>query len=421
MEIQKIPIEKIKPAVYNPRKNLQPGDPEYEKIVKSIDEFDCVEPLVWNRRTGNLVGGHQRLKILIARGDKEALCSVVDLPPEKEKALNLALNKISGSWDEGKLAALLDELLKVPDFDVEVTGFDLPEVSKLIDEVLNSGAEDDFDIESELSRITEPQAKPGDLIELGPHRVLCGDCTEPDSIKKLMDNCKTQLVFTDPPYAVDYRGGAVGKDRTRGHLQEGQNHWDDLSDDRYLELLTRSLANAYKFSDGKAALYLWFASAKISTVLKALESTRWQQRNLLIWAKNTFAGSLFAQYKHQYEPFFYCFKKGRSTRWYGPTNETTIWECDKPHRNKDHLTVKPLPLAMRALRNSSAVGDIILDPFLGSGTTLIAAERMGRICYGMELEPKYCDIIVRRYIATAGKDSVPKELAQRYRTEEVVI
>jgi len=164
-----------------------------------------------------------------------------------------------------------------------------------------------------------------------------------------------------------------------------------------MALLTKALSHAHNFSDGKTALYLWFASAKIATVLKALDQTGWQQRNLLIWVKNTFAGSLFAQYKHKYEPCFYCFKKGGSTRWYGPNNETTVWQCDKPQRNKEHLTIKPLPLAIRALRNSSALGDIVLDLFLGSGTTLVAAERMGRICYGMELDPRYCDVIRKRY------------------------
>ncbi len=397
LNIKKIPIGKVKPAAYNPRKDLTPGDAEYEKLLRSINEFECVELLVWNRRTGNLVSGHQRLKILIARGDTDVTCSVVDLPLEKEKGLNLALNKISGDWDNEKLTTLLDELLKMPDFNVDVTGFDLPEASKLIDEILNSKTDDGFDIESELAKITKPQTKPGEIIELGSHRVLCGDSTIVDNFKILMGSAKAQLIFTDPPYAVNYRGGAVVNNRTKGHLQKDQSNWDDLSEDKYLELLNTSLANAYVFSDGKATLYLWFASAMITTVLKALQLTRWQQRNLLIWSKNTFAGSLFAQYKHRYEPCFYCFKKGKSTRWFGPNNETTIWECDKPVRNKDHLTVKPLPLAMRALRNSSAVGNIVLDPFLGSGTTLIAAERMGRVCYGIELEPRYCDLIKKRY------------------------
>lgn len=399
LNIRRIPISKIKAAAYNPRKNLKPGDPEYEKLVKSIDEFDCVEPLVWNRRTGNLVGGHQRLKALVARGDTDVACSVVDLPLEKEKALNIALNKISGYWDEKKLGTLLDELIRVPDFDVEVTGFDFPEASELIDRLLLDTAdeEDDFDVESEFEKITEPKTKPGELIELGPHRVLCGDCTDTTNIKRLMQNKKAQLIFTDPPYAVDYRGGRVGKNWEHKLRQDGERYWDKMSVSCYQKLLTKSLGHAYQFSDEKAALYLWFASARIGTVINALSATKWEMRNLLVWVKSTFAGSLFAQYKHQYEPFFYCFKKGKSTRWFGPKNESTVWRYDKPHRNEGHPTIKPLPLAIRALRNSSSRGDIVLDLFLGSGTTLIAAERTGRVCFGTELEPRYCDLIRKRY------------------------
>lgn len=399
LNVERIPISKIRPAAYNPRKDLRPGDPEYEKLLKSIDEFDCVEPLVWNRRTENLIGGHQRLKILLARGDTDVPCSVVDLPLEKEKALNIALNKISGDWDEGKLATLLDELIRVPEFDFEVTGFDLPEASQLIDQLLhqNNDEDDDFDVEAELQQIVEPKTRPGELIELGHHRILCGDCTDTANIKQLMEDKKAQLVFTDPPYAVDYRGGRVGKDWEHKPRQDGEKYWDEMSVSSYQKLLTESLNHAYQFSDEKTALYIWFASSRIATVIEGLSVANWEMRNLLVWVKNTFAGSLFAQYKHRYEPCFYCFKKGKSTRWYGPTNETTVWECDKPHRNEDHPTIKPLPLAMRAIRNSSAVGDIVLDLFLGSGTTIIAAQRTGRVCFGTELEPRYCDVIRKRY------------------------
>jgi len=398
MRIEKVPIERIRPAPYNPRKDLKPGDPEYEKLSRSLDEFDCVEPLVWNRRTRNLVGGHQRLKILKARGDEEIECSVVDLSPEKERALNVALNKISGQWDETKLAELLGELAQVPEFDVGLTGFDLPEVSQLLDRVLGDrGDDEDFDVEGELKSINEPETKPGELIELGPHRVLCGDSTEPQDVARLMGGGSAQLILTDPPYAVDYRGGRVGKDWAHKIRRDGERYWDSMRPEAYEALLTAALEHAHRFSDEKAALYLWFASARISTVLSALNTTGWSQRNLIVWVKNTFAGSLFAQYKHQFEPLFYCHKQGRPPRWFGPTNETTAWEHDKPHKNEGHPTVKPLALMERAIRNSSARGDVVLDLFLGSGTTLMAAERLGRVCHGVEIEPRYCDLIRRRY------------------------
>ena len=398
MRVEGIPIDKINPAPYNPRKDLKPSDPEYEKLERSIAEFNCVEPLVWNKRTRNLVGGHQRLKILIARGDKDVPCVVVDLSPEREKALNLALNKITGDWDEQKLAVLLDEMVKAPDFDVSLTGFDLPEVSKLLDRVLPGDVEDDgFDVESELEAIEEADTRPGELIELGPHRVLCGDSTKHEDLVRLMGDRRAQLIFTDPPYAVDYRGGRVGKEWSHKIRQDGERYWDDMTKDAYLGLLKGALDHCHEFSGVSTPLYVWFASARVATVIQVLEATGWQQRNLLIWLKNTFAGSLYAQYKHRYEPVFYCHKKGKSPKWYGPTNETTVWECPKPHRNEGHPTVKPLALAMRALKNSSKRGDIVLDLFLGSGTTLIAAQKLRRICYGLEIEPRYCDLIKRRY------------------------
>ncbi|MHC4167923.1 MAG: DNA modification methylase, partial [Planctomycetota bacterium] len=169
MQIRKILIQKINPAPYNPRKDLKPGDLEYQKLLKSLDEFDCVEPLVWNKRTGNLVGGHQRFKILQARGDREVLCSVVDLPFEKEKALNIALNKISGEWDSRKLGELLDELIREPDFDFEVTGFDIPEATRIIDDVLapDDFDQENFDLASELRSADKPITRRGEVIELG--------------------------------------------------------------------------------------------------------------------------------------------------------------------------------------------------------------------------------------------------------------
>ena len=404
MQLEMIAVERINPAPYNPRKDLQPGDSEYEKLKRSMEEFDCVEPLVWNRRTGNLVGGHQRLKILLARGDREVACSVVDLPSEREKALNLALNKISGDWDREKLASLLDELTQIPEFDVELTGFELPEVSKLLDEFLVSGGEGDdgFDVEAELEAIDEPETKPGELIELGPHRVLCGDSTRHEDVARLMGERQAGLVFTDPPYAVDYRGGRVGKEWSHKIRRDGERYWDEMDSGSYKALLESSLAYASEFSDEKAPLYLWFASARISEVIEVLRRTGWQQRNLIVWVKNTFAGSLYAQYKHRYEPVFYCHKKGKAPRWFGPTNETTVWEHKKPSKNEGHPTIKPLALAERAVRNSSARGEVVLDLFLGSGTTLVAAERMGRVCYGMEKEPRYCDLVRKRYRMTAA-------------------
>src|SRR5436190_10815453 len=209
MHIRSIPIAQVNPAPYNPRKDLQPGDPEYDKLRRSIAEFGCVEPLVWNSRTGNLVGGHQRFKVLVAEGATELSVSVVNLPPEKEKALNIALNKISGDWDNRKLAELLDELTKVPDFDVQLTGFDPPDVDVLVAEMLHSHEDlpETFDVEEALRDRSRPAiTRPGELIILGRHRLLCGDCTDPEQVRLLMNGERAVLFATDPPYLVGYDG-----------------------------------------------------------------------------------------------------------------------------------------------------------------------------------------------------------------------
>jgi hypothetical protein len=207
--IERVPVTKIKPAAYNPRKDLGPHDPEYQRIVRSISEFGLVEPLVWNRRTGNLVGGHQRFKVLVARGVKRVNVSVVDLPLAKEKALNLALNRVSGEWDDAKLAEILDELVSVPEFEIDVTGFDLPDVQEILASAVgpdSDGEEDGFDLQEDLETHGEPITRQGDLIRLGPHRVLCGDATDPAQVRRLLRGKPIDLLFTDPPYNVSYTG-----------------------------------------------------------------------------------------------------------------------------------------------------------------------------------------------------------------------
>lgn len=188
LDIRTIPISKIIAAPYNPRLDLQPGDPEYEKLERSLEEFGCVEPLVWNRRSGHLVGGHQRLKVLIAKGQTRATVSVVDLSPEKERALNLALNRISGAWDEAKLAAVLEELIALPDFELGLTGFDLDEARQMIAACAGVEARPEaFDVEAELAAERPVVTRPGEIIELGAHRLLCGDSTDAAQVRRLVE------------------------------------------------------------------------------------------------------------------------------------------------------------------------------------------------------------------------------------------
>ena len=209
LNLKMMRIEKINPAPYNPRKNLKPGDSDYQNLDYSLKEFGLVEPLILNERTGNLVGGHQRLAVLKNNGVEEVEVSVVNLPLEKEKQLNLILNKVRGDWDQDKLAALLEDLSTIPDFDLTTTGFDLSEISEVLDAFRMPDAEDDFDVEGAVEAITEPVTKPGELIEINGHRILCGDSADYESLKRLMGNEKANLADLDFPYNVNYKGATV--------------------------------------------------------------------------------------------------------------------------------------------------------------------------------------------------------------------
>ncbi|MFH0753669.1 MAG: site-specific DNA-methyltransferase [Candidatus Omnitrophota bacterium] len=409
MKIDKVTIDKINPAAYNPRLDLQPGDKEYEKLKKSIDTFGYVEPLVWNSRTGNLVGGHQRLKILIEHGQTEVEVSVVDLDDTKEKALNLALNKIQGDWDRDKLGHLLDELTKLEGFDTGLTGFDPGEISQALDWLVDD-VEDKPEFDENATAITVS----GDLIELGPHRILCGDSTKTEDIDRLLAGNKAGLLFTDPPYNVDYGGKRAGSGDNWDKIAN-----DNMPQDKYEEMLKKVLTNAVAVLDAGACVYIWNGSRQFGLMYVMLLDLGMRVSGVITWAKETFAMGLHAysiDYKQQTEFCLYGWKEKNGThKWYGPENESTLWQIKRDSTiNYIHPTQKPIAVATRGIRNSSKRGDIVLDLFLGSGTTLIAAGTLQRRCYGIEMDPGYCDAIVRRYVQRFGRDRVSEEIIKKY-------
>ena len=421
MEIIKLSAREINPAPHNPRKDLKPDDPEYKQIEASIDGFGFVEPLVWNRRTGNLVGGHQRFKILVRKGYREIEVSVVDLDLEREKALNIALNKVQGTWDKEKLAALLEELSSVPDLNIGSTGFTPVEISQLMDRYLQTPDEDDFDAEEIAESIEEPVTQEGDLIGLGPHKILCDDCSVLVNLERLISTDKIGLVHTDPPYNVAYVAGERPnpKGRTKKPSQWSQIHLDNIGDHEYRELLYDVFSNITQFLDKGAAAYIWNGHKNFGPMHTILEELGFHVASVIIWAKPNFAIS-FADYNEQVEFCLYCWLENNgSHRWFGSTGESTLWEVKRdPTKQYIHPTQKPVALAHRAIINSSIKGDIVLDTFLGSGATLIAAESTGRRCYGLEIDPRYCDAIVHRYIAYAGRDKVSADIFRRYLKED---
>ncbi|MGV7225247.1 MAG: site-specific DNA-methyltransferase [Nitrospinales bacterium] len=419
MQIRTISIKSINPAAYNPRKDLKPDDVEYRQLLRSINEFGCVQPLVWNKRTGNLVGGHQRLKILLAKGAKDVQVSVVDLSLEKEKALNIALNKISGSWDHKMLAQLLDDLCKVPDFDVELTGFPLPEIEDMLSDVLDKAkAGESFDVDAELKKDKPVVTKPGDLIELGPdgqHRLFCGDATKSSDVAMLMGDSRAVLCHTDPPYGVNYnRDNRPSAKKSAKKSNQDKISNDDLTPKRYAGWFSKVVDSMSETLAAGSPYYIWNSHKQFGLMHDLLTSKKFKVANVITWGKESFCPG-FGDYNEQTEFCLYGWKQGAKHRWYGPKNESTLWRVNRDRTDLYyHPTQKALELAQRAIRNSSKVDDIVFDPFLGSGTTLIAAARLGRRCFGMEIEPKYCDCIVRRYIALAGNDCVSQEILDRY-------
>ena len=390
MIVEKKNTADLLPADYNPRKALKPGDLEYEKLKRSIEQFGYVEPVIWNKTTGRVVGGHQRLKVLMDMGYTEVDCVVVELTEEKEKALNVALNKISGEWDKEKLALLITDLQGV-DFDVSLTGFDPAEIDDLFKDAVKDGVkEDDFDVAAELEKPTISKA--GDIWTLGRHRLICGDSTKEETFEQLMAGKKVNLVITDPPYNVNYEGSA-------GKIQN-----DNMADAAFYDFLLAAFQNAEGVMADDASIYVFHADTEGLNFRKAFADAGFYLSGCCIWKKQSLVLGR-SPYQWQHEPCLYGWKKKGKHLWYTGRKESTIWEFDKPKKNGDHPTMKPIPLLAYPIMNSSLTNSLVLDPFGGSGSTLIACEQTDRICYTIELDEKFCDVIVKRYIEQVGTDA----------------
>ena len=387
MIIEKKNTADLLPADYNPRKDLKPGDAEYEKLKRSIEQFGYVEPVIWNKTTGRVVGGHQRLKVLMDMGMTKVDCVVVEMDEDKEKALNIALNKISGDWDKDKLALLIADL-QGADFDVSLTGFEPAEIDDLFKDTLKDGVkDDDFDVGAELEKPT--MTKHGDIWTLGRHRLICGDSTKAETYDLLMGSTKANLVITDPPYNVNYEGSA------------GKIKNDNMADDTFYNFLLDAYTQMHSAMADDASIYVFHADTEGLNFRRAFADAGFYLSGCCIWKKQSLVLGR-SPYQWQHEPCLYGWKKNGKHQWYTGRKETTIWEFDKPKKNGDHPTMKPIPLLAYPIMNSSMSNSVVLDPFGGSGSTLIACEQTDRICYTVELDEKFCDVIVKRYIEQVG-------------------
>lgn len=386
MLMKPMPISELKPADYNPRKDLQPGDAEYEKLKRSLTEFGYVEPVIWNSTTGNIVGGHQRLKVLEDLGHTDVDVIVVELDETREKALNIALNKISGEWDNDRLALLIADL-DASDFDAELTGFDDAEIQQLIGS-LDEDEDDDFDLTAALEAATFVER--GDIWTLGRHRLVCGDATSADDIATLMDGKRANLVLTDPPYNVAFESS------------DGLSIKNDKMDrEKFYDFLLSAFSNMVGVCEKGASAYVFHADTEGLNFRRAFVEAGFYLSGCCIWVKDSLVLGR-SPYQWQHEPVLFGWVKTGKHKWYADRKQTTIWNFAKPRRNADHPTSKPLDLLAYPIGNSTQANAIVLDTFAGSGSTLMAAEATDRIAYCMELDEKYASVILRRYAEHTG-------------------
>ena len=383
LKIETVPVEKL---TFDPANARKHSDDNLSAIASSLKEFGQRKPIVVTE--GNVIvagNGTVEAALLVGLTDVDVVRVPKLWSADQVKAFALADNRSAelAEWNPEVLSAQLLELEQAG-FDVEALGFDL------VEQVNNKDLEEDEVPELPVT----PVAKLGEIWQLGNHRLMVGDATDLDSIKLLTQGKLVDLVYTDPPYGVNYDGG---------HATEKRR--DKLQNDDDVNMYDLPIRNAAIVSKNEAALYLWFADRYAIDVLRGLDEAGWKVRNWIIWNKNLAQfGAIGAQYKSKHEPLIYAFKKGKSPKWVGPNNEVTVWDVARDSKNEYHPTQKPLELAARVFDNHGA--KTVLDLFGGSGATLIAAEKKRVQCFMMELDPKYCDVIIQRWETLTGQKAV---------------
>jgi len=393
-KIELWPTSRLIPYARNPRKN----DHAVDQMAGAIIEFGFRIPII-ARSTGEVVDGHLRLKAALRLGlEQVPVILADDLTPVQIKAFRILANRSAtwADWDEDLLRLELEEL-KLDDFDLALTGFDADELLDIMagDEPNHEGQTDE-DVAPEAP--VTPVSKSGDVWIMGQHRLLCGDSTDAASYVQLLQGQPVDMVFTDPPYNVNYANSA--KDKMRGTERAILN--DNLGDGFY-DFLLAALTPTVAHCEG--GIYVAMSSSELDVLQAAFRAAGGKWSTFVIWAKNTFTMGR-ADYQRQYEPILYGWREGAKRHWCGARDQGDVWQIKKPHKNDLHPTMKPVELVERAIRNSSRPGDVVLDPFGGSGTTLIAAEKSGRTARLIELDPKYVDVIVRRWQGYAGAQAV---------------
>lgn len=385
-DMKLVPIQELVPYVNNARTH---SAAQITKLRSSLREFGFVNPIIVDRDY-SVIAGHGRLIAAKEEGFSEVPCVFVDyLTEAQKKAYIIADNRYAedAGWDE-ELLRLEIESLQGMEFNVELLGFEPAELNKLLtnDEDIQ---EDDFDVDAELQK--PALTKTGDVWLLGKHRLVCGDSTKPETYKVLMDGKKANLVVTDPPYNVNYEGSA------------GKIKNDNMGNEAFYTFLFDAFKSMEEVMAQDASIYVFHADTEGLNFRKAFADAGFYLSGTCIWKKQSLVLGR-SPYQWQHEPVLFGWKKKGKHMWYSDRKQSTIWEYDKPKKNGDHPTMKPIALIANPITNSSMTGCIVLDPFGGSGSTLIACEQTDRICHTIELDEKFCDVIVKRFIEQVGSD-----------------
>ena len=398
-----VDIDKLVPYANNARTH---SPAQINKLRSSLREFGFINPVIIDRDFG-IIAGHGRVLAAREEGISEVPCVYADhLTEAQKKAYIIADNRMAmdAGWDEEMLRIEI-ESLQADAFDLALTGFDEKELSKLFDDG-NDAKDDDFDVDEELKKPTFSKA--GDVWKLGRHRLVCGDSTRPETYEVLMEGRKANLVLTDPPYNVNYEG-------TAGKIKN-----DNMASEKFFDFLFDAFSCMEKVMADDASIYVFHADTEGLNFRKAFDAAGFYLSGCCIWKKPSLVLGR-SPYQWQHEPCLFGWKKNGKHQWYSDRKQTTIWEFEKSKKNGEHPTMKPIPLLCYPITNSTMSNTLVLDPFGGSGSTLIACEQTDRSCSTIELDAKFCDVIVNRYIelvGTAEKVSVLRD-GKTYSYEEV--
>lgn len=385
-DFQLVSISKLVPYVNNARTH---SPEQINKLRASLREFGFINPVIIDREFG-IIAGHGRVMAAREEGIAEVPCVFVDhLTEAQKKAYILADNRMAmdAGWDEELLRVEI-EALQGADFDVGLTGFDDKEIADLFKTDSGKVEDDDFDLTAALEKASFVEE--GDVCVVGKHRLICGDATNPDHVAKLMDGKRANLILTDPPYGVSFKSksGLTIKN-------------DSMKNEEFYEFLKSAFVNMAAHLEPGGSAYVFHADTEGLNFRQAFIDAGFHLAGCCIWVKDSLVLGR-SDYQWQHEPVLYGFLKNGKHSWYSDRKQTTIWNFKKPKRNENHPTSKPLDLLSYPLGNSSQENAIVVDTFGGSGSTLIACEAMNRICYTMELDPKYASVILRRYVEDTG-------------------